>query len=857
MPNIASCESAIEYLCLVVLADIATDQSGNRSHPCDNCIKRGDTPSCQYAAPGNRRRNTGSDVNQGSPDEMQNRIDRLETLVLSLVTNGSSQDTQNSAAAAAAAVASGNRSSLSNETPQEMDEDNMRSERREDDSEVEQVSKSIGIMKVANDRQIYASEAHWFAILSDIAEVKSFFNEHKKQYDDQMKKIRAQKAQESNIGTSMLFKSTSTVDRAEILANFPPRQIANQLIARYFDTENPAAHIVHRPTFRRQYEHHWTHPDQSSFAWLAMSFAMMSLAFQSYHRAGDEPTLWQGQSWDQSLKYLEWTSQCIVTADFTQPVLFMVEALCLYLQAEHARSRDAETGVWILIGIIVRLAMRIGLHRDPKPFASLSPFQSEMRRRVWNFVRSSDILMSTQVQMPSLIKAADCDTEFPTNINDDDFDEDTQSMPPSRPLSENTPISFMIINSDLTFMLGSILESVSSIQAPSFETAMKLDNDLREVRTHIPPHLQMKSREEQAFDSPSIIMQRHTLDLLYHKGQVMLHRKFLTKARENSKFDYSRRTCIDSCMEMLNHQFTLHTECQPGGVIHKLPWSVTSTLAHGDFLLAAMMVCLDMYFTAEAESKGEATDEGNQWTTERRDSMFSAIENAVSIWDSLRDQSMEAYKASTILTVMLDKLRNHRTLRQQLNANFSFVPQPSGVAVDAQVAPEHSAAMTLGMMSSGVPPDAMPGMYQHPQQQSQTQGQVGQSDMASMPGVTTSAQQQQGAPTAPMMTQPGDALGGFSNLFGPLGGGFPLEQPADNLDWNAWANLVQGPSFDDPQNMIFDSVDPAFNTDAANAVSQAQQGQPDASKPQQPGAPVPPQMNNPYGNSNNYFMGQS
>lgn len=95
---------------------------------------------------------------------MQNRIDRLENLVLSLMTSGS----QAVSPEAAAAVISRNRPSVGGSSEQTPNEADLKLPSREDDSELEQVSRSIGVMKVQNDRQFYASEAHWWAILSDV-----------------------------------------------------------------------------------------------------------------------------------------------------------------------------------------------------------------------------------------------------------------------------------------------------------------------------------------------------------------------------------------------------------------------------------------------------------------------------------------------------------------------------------------------------------------------------------------------------------------------------------------------------------------------------------------------------------------
>lgn len=581
------------------------------------------------------------------------------------------------------------------------------------------------------------------------------------------------------------------MDHGGLLASFPPRQVANELITRYFETENPATHIIHRPTYCKQYEKHWTNPHSTTTAWLGMSFAMMTLALQSYHRAGDEPKEFRGRTWEHSLHYLELTTQALVVADFTQPIVYMVETLCLYLQAENARTRDAETGVWILVGIVARLAMRIGLHRDPKPFATLSPFQGEMRRRLWNFVRSADILMSYQCGMPSLIKSADCDTALPTNIFDEEFDEETKALPPSRPLIEATPMSFMIVNCHMTFVLGKILEASSALTPLSYEAAMKLDNDLREVRTHIPPNLGLKSREESALDPASLIMQRYTLDLVYQKSQVALHRKFLNKARENPRFAYSRRTCVEACLQMLRHQLHLHHESQPGGRLYNIPWSITSAVSQADFLLAAMVICLDLYHTAAAESKGTNSGEMYDWAVSKREEMYGSIERAVGIWESLRDQSMEAFKASSVLKVMLEKLKNHATLHQQLSKNFSFAdPARNGMAMDANVAaPEHSAAMTLGMMSSGMTPDAMnmfgPGAGGVGGFQNQRTGMTPQPMNGAELGQQTGATSGDSAGQAPMAQMSGtEGMTPFTSLMSGFGGGMdPAGGVGVNLNW--------------------------------------------------------------------------
>lgn len=100
---------------------------------------------------------------------MQNRIDRLEGLVLSLMTNGA-QSAGPAAAQAAIAHSLGN-GTADAPLSYTMGSDGPESIKEEDEgeeSEVEQVAKSIGVMKVDNNRAVFASEAHWYAILGEV-----------------------------------------------------------------------------------------------------------------------------------------------------------------------------------------------------------------------------------------------------------------------------------------------------------------------------------------------------------------------------------------------------------------------------------------------------------------------------------------------------------------------------------------------------------------------------------------------------------------------------------------------------------------------------------------------------------------
>ena len=103
---------------------------------------------------------------------MQNRIDRLEGLVLSLMTNGA-QSAGPSAAVQAISRSQSDSAGSSFPPEQENDEDDdddMIKEEDEDESEVEGVTQSLGVLKVDQDqgKSLYVGDSHWHLVLADV-----------------------------------------------------------------------------------------------------------------------------------------------------------------------------------------------------------------------------------------------------------------------------------------------------------------------------------------------------------------------------------------------------------------------------------------------------------------------------------------------------------------------------------------------------------------------------------------------------------------------------------------------------------------------------------------------------------------
>ena len=671
---------------------------------------------------------------------MQNRVDRLEGLVLSLMTNGS----QSAGPVAAQAAISGNvgSGSLGPSLDDDMDDNDMDDDNNDNDegqdSETENVTKRFGVMKVDVDRKrtFYIGEAHWAALLNDIAEVRNYFQTHRGEYEEQMKKVeQTRRAQNESTGPALLFGATKPPSREEIMSQIPSRYISDILISRYFNSFDPAVHILHGPTFQKQYNSHWTDPSKTTIVWVGMLFAMFRLAMLSYTREGDEPPEFQGKTMDLAMTYRTNMAHCLILADYTKPHNHIIETLIFHLHGEYTVNRDTEASVWVLVGMIARLAMRMGYHRDSKAFPNITPFQGEMRRRIWTFVRQSDLLFSFQVALPSMIRIGDSDTELPRNIYDDEFDEDCAELPPARPASEATPVSYMIAKARLAFGFGRVLEEVNNVSVKGYDEILKIDRGLRDIYESIPEHLKLRTMAEQVLAPVNLIMARFGLATVYHKAQCVLHRRYLKSARTNPRYAHSRRTCLDSALALLNFQNIQHQETREKGRMRSLKKYVNSLTTH-DFLLAGTILTMDLYTSRQRDDfsmVGPATNNNNSsnnaptpasssngsGASHRANSVISdsgysdangpsfedllhALERSRDIWRETRDESMEAYKASEVMDVLLVQLR-------ESIASNALGTQSKG---QPPLSEKENAAMTLEMLSSGKSPNpySLPGV---------------------------------------------------------------------------------------------------------------------------------------------------
>lgn len=404
--------------------------------------------------------------------------------------------------------------------------------------------------------------------------------------------------------------------------------------------------------------------------WLGFLFSILAMGAQFQAGLGDHGIALQGDASPSLFTaridfYREKLVQCLVLANYTKCPPYTVETLIMYFGTEYLRSADSQFSMSILVGIIVRIAFRMGYHREPSRFSDISPFRAEMRRRTWLMVMSLDLATSSQVGLPRLIQPFMCDAQEPRNLLEEDIHEDIPELPPSRPETELTPSLYTVVLTRVRLAHARVMDLMNSTSQPTYREIMELDAMFREVYEQLPECAKPVSGEEFDDTLTPASMRRFYLGMSFLKSELQLHRPYLLPGRTDSNYEYSRRVCLNAATEMLGFQRKVDGEIRPGGKLWSpgmqsftVSWYMSSIVAH-DFLLATTVLVLDLDAdlaspinqSPPTPSSGLPLDHGPP----ARSEIVEALQNAHTIWTKASRRSHEARKVAAAVRLVLNK----------------------------------------------------------------------------------------------------------------------------------------------------------------------------------------------------------
>lgn len=553
----------------------------DRQQPCERCVKSGEAAFCEYA-PRAARKSKPND-SRPAPDPrskpeasmsrplIQVRLQKLEDMVSGLLC--SSKSPENPRDTPSSSDHRGDGEALSDLTTPP--------------STVASAPASGPYPATAD--ASYVGATHWSAILEGIHDLRGLIETVA---EDPPSPSPPPPMVSNSPNLDIVYGSHHRLTLDQAIARLPSRSKTDQLVFGYFTKGHAAAPYIHTSKFQREYDQFWRDPSSVSLLWLSILASICNASASVSMAKGEDVSDNCEAAHPEKLAAL--ATDCLVAGDYLAAKPYAIEALLLQSQSELHRRKGCDSSLWAKFGLLVRLAQRMGYHRDPKFLPHLSPFEGELRRRVWFFIEVFDCLFSFQLGMPPVIREDECDTESPGNRFDLDFDEHTMVLPPPRPATEPTATLYLCYKSKMCRLLRRVIRYSLSIQPPAYDDVLKLHDEIHAFRDQLPPTLRIRSVRAYSFTEKSFdIVHRLLLEMAYLKSLCVLHRAYINHEKDNPRYTTSRSTCIDAALRILDLHVEYDTESKPGGRLYEDRYMLEMTTLH-DFLIASMVICLDL-----------------------------------------------------------------------------------------------------------------------------------------------------------------------------------------------------------------------------------------------------------------------
>lgn len=243
----------------------------------------------------------------------------------------------------------------------------------------------------------------------------------------------------------------------------------------------------------------------------------------------------------------------MIAPDFTIAQAFL---LFLVLVRRHDDTRFA----WTLTALMVRISQALGLHRDGTNFPNLSPFEIEMRRRLFWAVCVLDLRSAEDQGTDLSIEDRMFDTQPPLNINDADISPESTELP--SPRKGPTDMTFSLIRYEIC-TLARRMHTASTEQAAAClqnATACLEEKEALLSETH-------KRVEDQYLkdpgcdDNPMFWTAANIARLIVAKMRLIIYQSYLFPGPENQQLSEDKRARLfNAATEVFEYSYILNTD---------------------------------------------------------------------------------------------------------------------------------------------------------------------------------------------------------------------------------------------------------------------------------------------------------
>lgn len=182
-------------------------------------------------------------------------------------------------------------------------------------------------------------------------------------------------AQSKTLGRQIKALRVPQIMSSEFGNHIPSRQLADELVEAYLRTYETLHRVLHIPSFRLEYARYWQNPKGARQAFVIQLQLCMAIGAVLHDDQFSLRNL--AVRWVYEARF--WLSQ---PSEKSRMNLSGLQVCCLVHIARDVCGVGSDL-VWASAGSLMRMALYIGLHRDPDHLPKMSLLAAETRRRVW------------------------------------------------------------------------------------------------------------------------------------------------------------------------------------------------------------------------------------------------------------------------------------------------------------------------------------------------------------------------------------------------------------------------------------------------------------------------------------------
>ncbi|PWN92540.1 hypothetical protein FA10DRAFT_279047 [Acaromyces ingoldii] len=381
-----------------------------------------------------------------------------------------------------------------------------------------------------------------------------------------------------------------------IIRSLPDEDVANHLVG-VFETRVKflAGNCIHMATFKRELQafYHLDTIEKRArvvnlvdTAWLSLFLMILVLAlhFHPCQRPDNVVHLFDGRT----IHLWRSAAQTGLVLARYQTSSSMAVLQTIILIGLHACGTGFDSAN--LLPVAIANAIDMGLHRlgsrdkQPKPGEKADiAMRREVAKRIWHQLVFCDACSAATRGGANFVHPDQFNTPLPGNYNDDDLNQ--SPLPPPRPRSEHTEMSFALAQFDLA---GAVRENVDRLNRAllvdgtarlTAEDTSYLDARYRGLLENAPSFFRIGSEEG---SGENVEVERWLLQQSVFHKLLKLHRPNLT-SKPNA-----RTSCVLLARSILDMQRRIRSRCS---VVDRLFFNLSQSFS------AAIVLCLDLLQT--------------------------------------------------------------------------------------------------------------------------------------------------------------------------------------------------------------------------------------------------------------------